>query len=295
MKVGFVSIVGRPNAGKSTLINSIIGSKVAIVSDKAHTTRNNVQGIYNDDDSQIVFIDTPGVHKPIHKLGKYMNNEAYYSLSDADVILFMIDATKELGKGDKFILEKLKNEDAPVFLVLNKVDKLKKESLFSMIEEYGKLFDFKEIIPISALKSDNIDDLINTIKKYLNEGEAYYSYEYYTDKSINFMASELVREKVLNLTNEEVPHAVTCITEKYEDNGSSVHLNILIIVEREGLKKILVGHNGSMIKQIGTEARHDIEELIGKKVYLELFVKVVNNWREKEKYLTEFGFKKEDE
>lgn len=295
MKVGFVSIVGRPNAGKSTLINSIIGSKVAIVSDKAHTTRNNVQGIYNDDDSQIVFIDTPGVHKPIHKLGKYMNNEAYYSLSDADVILFMIDATKELGKGDKFILEKLKNEDAPVFLVLNKVDKLKKESLFSMIEEYGKLFDFKEIIPISALKSDNIDDLINTIKKYLNEGEAYYSYEYYTDKSINFMTSELVREKVLNLTNEEVPHAVTCITEKYEDNGSSVHLNILIIVEREGLKKILVGHNGSMIKQIGTEARHDIEELIGKKVYLELFVKVVNNWREKEKYLTEFGFKKEDE
>lgn len=295
MKSGFVTIIGRPNAGKSTLINNIIGSKVSIVSDKAHTTRNNVQGIYNDKESQIVFIDTPGVHKPIHKLGKYMNKQVYFSLSDVDIILFMIDVTEEFGKGDKFILDKIKNEKVPVFLILNKVDKIKKECLFKMIEDYSKLFDFKEIIPISALKNDNISDLINTIKKYLPEGEAFYSQEYYTDKSINFMASELVREKVLNLTKEEVPHAVTCITEKYEDNGSSIHLNILIIVEREGLKKIIVGHNGSMIKQIGIEARSDIENLVGKKVYLELFVKVVTNWREKEKYLVEFGFKEDDE
>ena len=293
MKVGFVSIVGRPNAGKSTLINSIIGSKVAIVSDKAHTTRNNIQGIYNDDDSQIIFIDTPGIHKPMHKLGKYMNSQSYYSIEDTNVILFMVDATEKIGKGDKFILEKLKEVDSNVFLVLNKVDRIKKENLFPMIEEYNKLFDFKEIIPISALKKDNIDDLIKTIKKYLDEGERYYSEDYYTDKSINFMVSEIVREKVLNLTHEEVPHAVTCVLEKYEEEKNSIHINVLIIVEREGIKRILVGHSGSMIKEIGIEARKDIEELVGKKVYIELFVKTVNNWREKDKYLTEFGFNNE--
>lgn len=293
MKVGFVSIVGRPNAGKSTLINSIIGSKVAIVSDKAHTTRNNIQGIYNDDDSQIIFIDTPGIHKPMHKLGKYMNSQSYYSIEDTNVILFMVDATEKIGKGDKFILEKLKEVDSNVFLVLNKVDRIKKENLFPMIEEYNKLFDFKEIIPISALKKDNIDDLIKTIKKYLDEGERYYSEDYYTDKSIDFMVSEIVREKVLNLTHEEVPHAVTCVLEKYEEEKNSIHINVLIIVEREGIKRILVGHSGSMIKEIGIEARKDIEELVGKKVYLELFVKTVNNWREKDKYLTEFGFNNE--
>ena len=293
MKVGFVSIVGRPNAGKSTLINSIIGSKVAIVSDKAHTTRNNIQGIYNDDDSQIIFIDTPGIHKPMHKLGKYMNSQSYYSIEDTNVILFMVDATEKIGKGDKFILEKLKEVDSNVLLVLNKVDRIKKENLFPMIEEYNKLFDFKEIIPISALKKDNIDDLIKTTKKYLDEGERYYSEDYYTDKSINFMVSEIVREKVLNLTHEEVPHAVTCVLEKYEEEKNSIHINVLIIVEREGIKRILVGHSGSMIKEIGIEARKDIEELVGKKVYLELFVKTVNNWREKDKYLTEFGFNNE--
>ena len=293
MKVGFVSIVGRPNAGKSTLINSIIGSKVAIVSDKAHTTRNNIQGIYNDDDSQIIFIDTPGIHKPMHKLGKYMNSQSYYSIEDTNVILFMVDATEKIGKGDKFILEKLKEVDSNVFLVLNKVDRIKKENLFPMIEEYNKLYDFKEIIPISALKKDNVDDLIKTIKKYLDEGERYYSEDYYTDKSINFMVSEIVREKVLNLTHEEVPHAVTCVLEKYEEEKNSIHINVLIIVEREGIKRILVGHSGSMIKEIGIEARKDIEELVGKKVYLELFVKTVNNWREKDKYLTEFGFNNE--
>ena len=293
MKVGFVSIVGRPNAGKSTLINSIIGSKVAIVSDKAHTTRNNIQGIYNDDDSQIIFIDTPGIHKPMHKLGKYMNSQSYYSIEDTNVILFMVDATEKIGKGDKFILEKLKEVDSNVFLVLNKVDRIKKENLFPMIEEYSKLFNFKEIIPISALKKDNIDDLIKTIKKYLDEGERYYSEDYYTDKSINFMVSEIVREKVLNLTHEEVPHAVTCVLEKYKEEKNSIHINVLIIVEREGIKRILVGHSGSMIKEIGIEARKDIEELVGKKVYLELFVKTVNNWREKDKYLAEFGFNNE--
>ena len=222
-----------------------------------------------------------------------MNSQSYYSIEDTNVILFMVDATEKIGKGDKFILEKLKEVDSNVFLVLNKVDRIKKENLFPMIEEYNKLFDFKEIIPISALKKDNIDDLIKTIKKYLDEGERYYSEDYYTDKSINFMVSEIVREKVLNLTHEEVPHAVTCVLEKYEEEKNSIHINVLIIVEREGIKRILVGHSGSMIKEIGIEARKDIEELVGKKVYLELFVKTVNNWREKDKYLTEFGFNNE--
>ena len=295
MKSGFVSIVGRPNAGKSTLINTIIKEKIAIVSDKAHTTRNNIQGIYNDDDSQIIFIDTPGIHKPNQILGKYMNEQSYYSLEDADVVLFMVDATEKFGKGDKFVLDKIKEHGGNVFLILNKVDKIKKEKLFPLIEELSKEYDFKEIIPISALKDDNINDLIKTIKKYLKQGEKYYDDEYYTDKSINFMISELVREKVLQLTKEEVPHSVTCLVEDYQESKTSVHINVMIIVEREGIKKIIVGHNGSMIKEIGKRAREDIEKLIGKKVYLELFVKVIDNWREKEKYLIEFGFKEENE
>ena len=295
MKSGFVSIVGRPNAGKSTLINTIIKEKIAIVSDKAHTTRNNIQGIYNDEDSQIIFIDTPGIHKPNQMLGKYMNNQSYYSLEDADVILFMIDVTENFGKGDRFVLNKIKEHNGNVFLILNKVDKIKKEKLFPLIEELSEEYNFKEIIPISALKDDNVNDLIKTIKKYLPDGEKYYDEDYYTDKSINFMVSELVREKVLQLTKEEVPHSVTCVVEDYQDQKMSVHINVMIIVEREGIKKIIVGHNGSMIKKIGKLAREDIEKLVGKKVYLELFVKVIDNWREKEKYLIEFGFKEENE
>ena len=295
MKSGFVAVVGRPNAGKSTLVNTIIGEKVAIVSDKAHTTRNNIQGIYNDEDSQIIFIDTPGIHKPSQTLGKYMNKQAYYSLEDADVILFMVDATEDFGRGDKFVLDKIKEYNTNIFLILNKVDKIKKEKLFSIIDNINKEYAFDEIIPISALKNDNVNDLIKTIKKYLSEGEKYYSDEYYTDKSTNFMISELVREKILLLTKEEVPHSVTCLVENYEDNETSVHINVMIIVEREGIKKIIVGHNGSMIKEIGQSAREDIEKLIGKKVYLELFVKVIDNWREKEKYLVEFGYKDENE
>ena len=295
MKSGFVAVVGRPNAGKSTLVNTIVGEKVAITSSKAHTTRNNIQGIYNDEDSQIIFIDTPGIHKPVQTLGKYMNKQVYYSLEDADVILFMIDVTEKFGRGDKFVLDKIKEYKGNIFLILNKVDMIKKEKLFPIIEELSKEYDFKEIIPVSALKEDNIKDLINTIKKYLKEGDKYYSEDYYTDKSINFMLSELVRKKVLRLTNEEVPHAVTCVVEDYKESEKSVHINVMIIVEREGIKKILVGHNGSMIKEIGTKAREDIEKLVGKKVYLELFVKVINNWRDKEKYLIEFGFKEENE
>ncbi|MBQ3475444.1 MAG: GTPase Era [Bacilli bacterium] len=290
MKVGVVSIVGRPNAGKSTLINSIIKEKIAITSDKPQTTRNNIQGIYNDSDSQIVFVDTPGIHKPKNKLGKYLNSESYSSILGVDLILFMIDASKPFGKGDEFILEKIKEENINTFLILNKIDKIKKDELYNMILEYKDKYDFKEIIPISAIKEKNIEELIKTIKDYLNEGERIYSEDYYTDKSVRFLVSELIREKVLRKTREEVPHAVTVVIENFEEKNNSVVINACIIVERDGIKKILVGHNGDMIKEIGTDARKDIENLVGKNVYLELFVKTVNNWRDRDKYLTEFGF-----
>ena len=290
MKVGVVSLVGRPNAGKSTLLNSIIGEKVAITSDKPQTTRNNIQGIYNDDDSQIIFVDTPGVHKPKNKLGKYLNRESYSSMIGVDLILFLIDASTEFGKGDEFILEKIKEEGIDTFLIINKVDKINNEILMKKILDYKDKYDFKEIIPVSAIKNKNIDELIKTIKKYLNDGEKIYDEDYYTDKSIKFLVSELIREKVLRKTREEVPHAVTVVIENYEEKKESILINACIIVERDGIKKILVGKNGEMIKEIGIDARKDIEELVGKTVYLDLFVKTVNNWRDRDKYLVEFGF-----
>ena len=290
MKVGVVSIVGRPNAGKSTLINSIIDAKIAITSNKPQTTRNNIQGIYNDEDSQIIFVDTPGIHKPVNKLGKYLNRESYSSLDGVDLVLFMIDASAPFGKGDEFILDKIKEEGTNTFLILNKVDKIKKDELFKMIMDYKDKYDFKEIIPISALKEKNIEELLKTVKEYLPHGDRIYPEDYYTDKSIRFLISELIREKVLRKTREEVPHAVTVVLENYEEKKESIVINACIIVERDGIKKILVGHNGDMIKEIGIDARKDIEELVGKRVYLDLFVKTVNNWRDRDKYLIEFGF-----
>lgn len=290
MKVGVVSLVGRPNAGKSTLLNSIIKEKVAITSDKPQTTRNNIQGIYNDNDSQIIFVDTPGIHKPKNKLGKFLNRESYSSLEGIDLVLFMLDASTPLGKGDEFILDKIKEENVNTFLILNKVDKIKKDELFNLILNYKDKYDFKEIIPISALKEKNIDELLKTVKEYLEDGERIYPEDLYTDKSIRFLISELIREKVLRKTREEVPHAVTVVLENYEEKKEAVIINAAIIVERDGIKKILVGHNGEMIKDIGISARKDIENLVGKRVYLDLFVKTVNNWRDRDKYLVEFGF-----
>lgn len=290
MKVGIVSIVGRPNAGKSTLLNSIIKEKVAITSNKPQTTRNNIQGIYNDSDSQIIFVDTPGIHKPKNKLGKFLNRESYSSLEGIDLVLFMLDASTPLGRGDEFILEKIKEENINTFLILNKVDIIKKDELFNLILNYKDKYDFKEIIPISALKEKNIDELLKTVKEYLNDGEPIYDEDLYTDKSIRFLISELIREKVLRKTREEVPHAVTVVLENYEEKKEAVIINAAIIVERDGIKKILVGHNGEMIKDIGISARKDIEDLVGKRVYLDLFVKTVNNWRDRDKYLVEFGF-----
>lgn len=293
MKVGVVSIVGRPNAGKSTLLNSIIKEKVAITSNKPQTTRNNIRGIYNDEDSQIVFIDTPGVHKPVNKLGKFLNNEAYASL-ESDIVLFLIDSSTPFGKGDEFVLNKIKETDSKVFLILNKVDKIKKDELFNLIMDYKDKYNFDEIIPVSALKDKNIDELLNTIKSYLNEGELLFDNDLYTDSSIRFMVSEIIREKIFRKTNEEVPYTVTVLIENYEENKTRVLINACIIVERDGIKGIILGKQGSMIKEIGTEARQDIEKLVNKRVQLELYVKVVNNWRDRDKYLTEFGFDKKD-
>ena len=289
MKSGFVSLVGRPNVGKSTLLNSILGMKLAITSDVAGTTRNIIQGIYNDSDSQIIFVDTPGVHKPQNKLGTYLNKKAYTMSDDVDIILFLIDASTSFGKGDTFILDRLKELNKPIFLLLNKVDKVEKEVLLEKIMEYKDLYDFAEIIPISALKKDNVDDLIKTLKKYLKSDIKYYDDNTITNVSRNFIIAELVREKILYLTKEEVPHSVTCIVEDYKEEDNHISINVLIIIDRENLKKIIIGHQGSMIKEIGKRARVDIENFLGKKVYLETYVKVIKNWRDKEKYLQELG------
>ena len=291
MKSGFVSLIGRPNVGKSTLINSIIGKKIAITSNKPQTTRNIIQGIYNSNDTQIVFVDTPGIHKPNHKLGKYLNKQAYYSIDDVDVILMLVDGSEKLGTGDKYVIEKLKEVNKPVILVINKVDKIQKQLVLPIIEEYNKLYDFKEIVPLSALKHDNIDELIKTIQKYLPDNIKYYGDNDITNKSIEFLISEIVREKVFNLTDEEVPHSVSCITEAVEIGKNSFTIHVSIIVDRESLKKIIIGKRGNMIKEIGIKSRPEIEQLMGKKVYLELFVKTIKKWRDSEKYLQEFGFK----
>ena len=290
MKSGFVTLIGRPNVGKSTLINSIIGKKVAITSSKPQTTRNIIQGIYNDEESQIVFVDTPGIHKPSHKLGKTLNKQAYYSIGDVDIILLLVDGSEELGKGDKYIIESLKEEKKPVILIINKIDKKTKEEILKKINEYKDLYDFKEIIPLSALKKNNIDTVTKVLKNYLTDSIKYYEDDMYTNKTIPFIIGETVREKVFNLTDEEVPHSITCVTENIEKKKESYFINVAIIVDRDSLKKIVIGKHGSKIKEIGTKARIDIEELLNSKVYLDLFVKTIPKWRDKEKYLQEFGY-----
>lgn len=290
MKSGFIGIVGRPNVGKSTLLNSIIGKKIAITSNKPQTTRNLIQGIYTDNDSQMIFVDTPGIHKPKHKLGKVLNKQAYGVGFDVDVVLFLVDITEELGKGDKFIIEYLKKLKKPVLLIINKIDRLPKEIILTKIEEYHNLFDFDEIIPISALKNENVDRLKLVLKKYLNDSIKYFDDGTVTNVSINFLISEIIREKILELTEEEVPHSVACIVEDIARGKNSVSISATIIVDRESLKKIIIGKGGTMIKEIGRRARIDIEKLVEDKVYLELFVKVVPKWREKERFLHEIGF-----
>lgn len=290
MKSGFVGIIGRPNVGKSTLINSIVGSKVAITTSKPQTTRNIIQGIYNDDDTQIVFVDTPGIHKPSTKLGQTLNKQAYYSMEDTDIILFLVDATESLGKGDMFVIDKLKTVSKPVILVINKVDRISKEDIFKKIIEYKDLYEFSDIVPLSALKNDNVEELINVVKTYLTDEIQYYGKDDVTNKSLEFLMAEIVREKVMNLTEQEVPHSITCQTQAVEIGKTSYTIYIDIIVDRDSLKKIVIGKQGNMIKEIGIRARKDLEKLLNKNIYLELRVKTVKDWRDKEKYLNEYGF-----
>ena len=290
MKSGFVSFIGRPNVGKSTLLNTIIGKKVAIATNKPQTTRNIIQGIYNDNESQIVFVDTPGIHKPSNKLGAVLNRQAYYTFDEVDVVVLLVDGSETLGKGDKFVIDRLKDIKQPVLLVINKIDKLSKEDIYNKIVEYNELYPFKEIIPLSAMKNNNVKELIKVLKQYLPDGEKMFEEDLYTNSSERFMVSEIIREKVFLKTEQEVPHSLTCVVEEMKFSRSSVSVIASIIVDRDSLKKIIIGAHGSKIKEIGMEARKDVEKLLDKKVYLELYVRTIEKWRDKEKYLQEFGY-----
>lgn len=290
MKSGFVSLIGRPNVGKSTLLNTLINQKIAITSNKPQTTRNIIQGIYNEEGYQIVFIDTPGIHKPINKLGKVLNKEAQSLTKDVDAILFLVDASDGLGTGDKKIIDQLKESNAPVILVLNKIDRMTNEEIIKAINSYKELFNFAEIVPISALQKNNIDELIKCIKKYLTDNMRYFDDDMITSSSLRFLVSEFVREKLVRMTEQEIPHTITCVTSKYEEKKNIINITVDVIVDRDSVKKIVIGRQGALLKSVGIEARKDIESLVGKQVYLELYVKTIKNWRDKERYFKELGF-----
>lgn len=291
MKSSFIGIIGRPNVGKSTLLNSIIGKKVAITSNKPQTTRNMIQGIYTKDDIQMVFVDTPGIHKPKSKLGRILNKEAYFSIDDVDIVMWVVDISENYGTGDKFVINVLNNVEKPVILVLNKIDKMPKEKILEKISQYKDLYNFDEIVPISALKKDNVSRLVSVLEKYLTDNIKYFDDDIITSSSREFVIAELIREKILNLTEDEIPHSVSVQIESLVEEKDIVNIQALIVVDRENIKKIIIGKQGSMIKEISTEARKDIENYLGKKVYLETYVKVITKWRDREKFLNEIGFK----
>ena len=294
-KSGFVSIIGRPNVGKSTFLNRIIGQKIAIMSDKPQTTRNKIQGVYTENDSQVIFIDTPGIHKPKHKLGDFMVKMAQTTLKEVDIVLFMVNAVEGFGRGEEFIIEKLKETKQPVFLVINKIDQVHPEQLLELIDQYRKLHDFAEIVPISALDGNNVEALIGTIKKYLPEGPQYYPDNQVTDHPERFIIAELIREKVLHLTREEVPHSVAVVIDAIQKReGGAVYINATIVVERPSQKGIIIGKQGKMLKEVGKRARFDIEALLGSKVFLEVWVKVQKDWRNKMSQLRDLGFREDE-
>jgi GTP-binding protein Era len=291
MKSGFIAIIGRPNAGKSTLLNSILDRKVAIISDKPQTTRNRITGVWTRDEAQIVFLDTPGIHKPKHKLGQYMVDIAQSTLDEVDVIYYMVDATAEFGSGEAYIIERLKKVNTPVFLILNKTDLLKNEQILSSIAQWQNKMDFQELFPVSAKKGDNIDQLINKTLGYLPEGPKYYPDDAVTDQPEQVVISELIREKILNLTREEIPHSIAVVVEMMEKRANdTVYIGATIFVERESQKGIIIGKKGEMLKSIGSAARNDIEFLLGNKIFLELWVKVKPDWRNKENILRNLGY-----
>lgn len=296
-KSGFISIIGRPNVGKSTFLNRVIGQKIAIMSDKPQTTRNKVQGVLTTDDSQMIFIDTPGIHKPKHKLGDFMLKVSKNTLREVDVIMFMVNAEQKLGKGDEFILEMLAGNPTPVFLVINKIDQIHPDELMGIIESYKERYDFAEIVPISALQGNNVENLLATLSKYLPEGPQYYPADQVTDHPERFIISELIREKVLHLTREEIPHSIAVVIDKIrrdEENEDKIRVAATIIVERDSQKGIVIGKRGALLKEVGIRARKDIEMLLGSKVYLELWVKVQKDWRNKSTHLRDFGFRDDE-
>lgn len=296
-KSGFISIIGRPNVGKSTFLNRVIGQKIAIMSDKPQTTRNKIQGVLTRDHTQMIFIDTPGIHKPKHKLGEFMIKVSKNTLREVDLIMFMVNAEQGLGKGDEFILELLEGTKTPVFLVINKIDQIHPDELIQIIESYKGKFPFAEIIPISALQGNNVDNLLETIEKYLPEGPQYYPADQVTDHPERFIISELIREKVLHLTREEIPHSIAVVIDKIkrdEENENMIRVQATIMVERDSQKGIVIGKRGALLKEVGTLARKDIEMLLGSKVYLELWVKVQKDWRNKSTHLRDFGYREEE-
>ncbi|HCW9495868.1 TPA: GTPase Era [Staphylococcus aureus] len=290
-KSGFVSIIGRPNVGKSTFVNRVIGHKIAIMSDKAQTTRNKIQGVMTRDDAQIIFIDTPGIHKPKHKLGDYMMKVAKNTLSEIDAIMFMVNANEEIGRGDEYIIEMLKNVKTQVFLVLNKIDLVHPDELMPKIEEYQSYMDFTEIVPISALEGLNVDHFIDVLKTYLPEGPKYYPDDQISDHPEQFVVGEIIREKILHLTSEEIPHAIGVNVDRMvKESEDRVHIEATIYVERDSQKGIVIGKGGKKLKEVGKRARRDIEMLLGSKVYLELWVKVQRDWRNKVNFIRQIGY-----
>lgn len=294
-KSGFVSIIGRPNVGKSTLLNNFLGMKLAIVSPRAQTTRNRIQGIYTTETEQIIFIDTPGIHKPKNELGNVMNEFAYSALDGTDLILMLVDASCEIGDGDKYIIDQLAKVKIPVILVLNKVDLVEDQVvLMNNINSYKDAYNFAGGITLSATEGFNIDKLKDMIVERLEVGPMYYPEDQVLDLPERFVVAEIIREKVLLKTKEEIPHSVAVTIESFKEKSKMIEINATIIVERSSQKMIVIGKGGQMIKSIGTDARRDIVKFLNQKVYLELFVKVEENWRNNKKYLKEFGYKIDD-
>lgn len=291
-KSGFVSIVGRPNVGKSTLMNNVVGEKIAIMSDKPQTTRNTIQAVYTDEDCQIVFLDTPGIHKPKNKLGEFMVKSATDAFKNVDLVLFVVDDSKKIGPGDRKIIEDLRGIKTPVILVLNKIDKLEESELFELMQLYSNEDLFKAIVPISALKGRNVNELLKVIGNYLQEGPKYFPDYMITDQPERVLVSELIREKVLHYLNDEVPHGVAVEVERMKSRQDKdiVDISAVIYCERDSHKGIIIGKNGRKLKGIGKSAREDMELLLGSKINLQLWVKVKENWRNLQNYITDFGY-----
>lgn len=291
-KSGFVSIVGRPNVGKSTLMNNVVGEKIAIMSDKPQTTRNTIQAVYTDEEAQVVFLDTPGIHKPKNKLGEFMVKSATDAFKNVDLVLFVVDESKKIGPGDRKIIDDLKNIKTPVVLVLNKIDQLNEEELFDLMKMYNAEGVFEQIVPISALKGRNINELLKVIKSHLEEGPKYFPDYMITDQPERVLVSELIREKVLHYIHDEVPHGVAVEIERMKSRKDKeiVDISAVIYCERDSHKGIIIGKNGRKLKGIGKSARADIELLLGSQANLQLWVKVKENWRNLQNYISNFGY-----